>query len=715
VAVNQIPLPDDWPSEKTAMSWANDMYHKHRYDIEVSIVTIRELLSVDPDAAKQNPQAFGTARPEDAWAAAQAFFYAANLIPSWVSDMASNWSAYGLDAWKGPAAEAFNRLYDSYEKYVGNLWFTAAKYYAATQLAGDAHRIALWDYTANMDTFDAEQEKEAPLRQTWLFDPAQTFDNTPATKEDDTTPPPSSDGPPPTVMVDNPDYPTAKADFENKYHTYDVLYVLRSQYYDNLGQQITGALTNSYVSAYGQLVDPPTPDFQSAPNNGSNGSNSANDAFNKEQLKFLHTQENDAKKAADAAAKMNKLQEDNLNKQASDAAKAANDAANLNQKQLDSLSKPPNLSPPPTPNIPSTPPPGTSAPLNIPSVPPPSNLTTRNLPGAPGTAVPGLNVPLPGAMVPGGPAAVGPGAPVPNATLVNGPNGTQGLDTTGSGRMDTPLPPGAKVVNQPNGSKAIDLNGDGIPDVDASGNALAGGSAPAGSRLVKGTDGQLGFSLPGNNTGNPDLDLHGNALPGGSLPPGARFVTGADGRQGFDLNGDGVPDLDARGTPLPGSTILNPPPSTAPPGTSAGPGGSATQVPGNQVVTSPGPQGPQGPQGPPGPGAGAPGGAGLGVLGAGGAAGGAYPPMYPPMMGGMGGMGAGAQQQNQQNERERQTWLQEEDEVWEGDMAAVAAVAELGRPVMEEELPEEWELPVRPPARTSRAARLGPNQTGTRR
>jgi hypothetical protein len=57
----------------------------------------------------------------------------------------------------------------------------------------------------------------------------------------------------------------------------------------------------------------------------------------------------------------------------------------------------------------------------------------------------------------------------------------------------------------------------------------------------------------------------------------------------------------------------------------------------------------------------------------------------------MGGMGGGGGGKEQGAERERQTWLQEEDEVWAEDIMPVTA---LGRPMDEEEeeaeIVDEW-------------------------
>ena len=57
----------------------------------------------------------------------------------------------------------------------------------------------------------------------------------------------------------------------------------------------------------------------------------------------------------------------------------------------------------------------------------------------------------------------------------------------------------------------------------------------------------------------------------------------------------------------------------------------------------------------------------------------------------------------------RETWLQEEDEVWEGDEELVAAVT-LGRPPhgADADVPDEaWEEPPAPPKKQRPAARPG--------
>ena len=113
-------------------------------------------------------------------------------------------------------------------------------------------------------------------------------------------------------------------------------------------------------------------------------------------------------------------------------------------------------------------------------------------------------VPVPAGGVPL-PAGAGPGV---SPMVVAAPNGGLGLDTNGDGVMDTPLPAKAGVVRTPGGASAVDLNGDGAADVDMGGNAVPGGSAPPGSRLVTGADG-LGYDVNGD--GVPDLDLNGNA------------------------------------------------------------------------------------------------------------------------------------------------------------------------------------------------------------
>ena len=293
--------------------------------------------------------------------------------------------------------------------------------------------------------------------------------------------------------------------------------------------------------------------------------------------------------------------------------------------------------------------------------------------------------------------------------LVTGPDGQIGADVTGDGRPDIGvngralsgggLPSGSKVVTK-NGVTGIDLDGDGNPDIGMDGAALPGGVGPPGSRWVTGPDGQSGFDVTGN--GVPDIGIDGKALPGGDLPPSATYVTGPDGTAGFDLDGDGIADTNPQLMPYPDSPYFQrqlPPPlegDTSGGGPGVGPGGASGESPtglepGGQAVRSPG--------GAPASGAGD-GGAGAGGMG--------YPPMMPPMMGGMGGgMGGGGGGQ-EKNERERQTWLQEDDEVWAGGELPVTAV--LGRPVEEEETVavDEWEVPPKAPGR---AGPRGPRPT----
>jgi hypothetical protein len=323
----------------------------------------------------------------------------------------------------------------------------------------------------------------------------------------------------------------------------------------------------------------------------------------------------------------------------------------------------------------------------------------------------------------GGNALPGGAAP-PGAKLATGPDGTTGFDVTGNGRPDLgvdgkilpngDLPPGSQVATGPDGTRGIDLNGDGIPDVDFRGHALPGGSAPPGSTLGTGPDGTTGFDVTGN--GRPDLGLNGQPLSNGDLPPGSRVVTGPNGAQGIDLNGDGVPDVDFGGHALPGGS--------APPGSSlaTGPtgttgfdlngdgipdvglhgeqlptgGGSAGLDPGGQVIQQPGGAGGDGRGGFPGNAVGGSASGGALAQAAGGvdpaiaaAAGRGYPPMMPPMM------------PPQSEKSERETWLQEEDDVWAGD-EDLAMTAALGRPVVDEEeemTDADWEeppVPVRP-------------------
>ena len=321
-----------------------------------------------------------------------------------------------------------------------------------------------------------------------------------------------------------------------------------------------------------------------------------------------------------------------------------------------------------------------------------------------------------------------PGGPAPGAQLAKGPNGL-GYDVTGNGKPDLDLdgnvlpdgdlPPGTRVVTGPNGVRGLDLNGDGIPDVDFGGHALPGGAAPPGSQLSTGPDGTTGFDITHNR--HPDIDSNGNPLPDGDLPPGTRVVTGPDGVRGLDLNGDGIPDVDFGGHALPGGT--GPAGSnlvTTPDGTTGfdingdgipdldlrgnplpGIDHGSVSVPelraGDQVTMGPGFPGQPVAGGaggglvataPPGP---APSIIGGDALTAGRGMGAPMmPPMIPPMLGG-------------QQKNERETWLQEEDDVWTGDDARLP-VATLGRPgggEKDEDLPDsawEEEAPVKAPA-----------------
>jgi hypothetical protein len=327
------------------------------------------------------------------------------------------------------------------------------------------------------------------------------------------------------------------------------------------------------------------------------------------------------------------------------------------------------------------------------------------------------------------------GSAPPGSRFATGPDGKPGFDVTGNGKPDLgmngqpltggDLPRGSQVVTGPGGQRGIDLNGDGVPDVGFNGQALPGGNAPPGSRLVTGPDGTTGFDITGNQV--PDLSLNKQPLANGDLPHGSALVTGPNGQRGIDINHDGVPDIGLDGRALSGGPVpAGTPVQTGPDGRTGydlngdgipdmgfdgkampPPPPSAGQLPSNQTLKSPGTD-----TGGPGAGFGPGGSGGPGVATAPGGPGGGgmYPPMMPPMMGGMGGMG-GAGQSN--GERERQTWLMEEDEVWEdGDLVATAV---LGRPSYEEEEeePDLWEAPPVKPRPTKGGPRSQrPSQPG---
>ena len=195
-------------------------------------------------------------------------------------------------------------------------------------------------------------------------------------------------------------------------------------------------------------------------------------------------------------------------------------------------------------------------------------------------------------------------------------------------------------------------------------------------------NGTRGLDLNGD--GVPDVDYAGHTLPGSGAPLNARLVNGPGGALGYDINGDGLPDFDLSGNPLAGAGV-------------GVPGG-----PGSQVVAGPGAifgRPFNGPQDATAAGL-APATAGQDVLAAGGAGAGAggpmMPPMYPPQPG--------------QDKDGRETWLQEEDDVWEGDEELVAAVA-LGRAprAATDDVPDEaWEEPPAVPKKQRPGPRSGP-------
>ncbi len=278
-----------------------------------------------------------------------------------------------------------------------------------------------------------------------------------------------------------------------------------------------------------------------------------------------------------------------------------------------------------------------------------------------------------------------------------------------------PPPPPSNLVTSPDGDRGFDLTGNGIPDVGLGGNVLPGGNLPPGSKVVRSPDGTNGVDLDGD--GVADVDLGGHALDGGSGPPGGRLVTGPDGNPGFDLNGDGRPDTDVHGTPLP--------PGTPTPGGGDFGGGdfgggdfgagrnAGGQPPDGQVIPGPGAA--------PAPFPGRPVVGGVPVAetvsaqqgaasAAGTAAAGRYPPMMPPMM-----------PPHVGETKERETWLQEEDDVWADDDLMVLSV--LGRPSRDEddeaseaawEAPAEPARPVRSRPRPQPSAGGFPEQSGRR-
>jgi hypothetical protein len=218
----------------------------------------------------------------------------------------------------------------------------------------------------------------------------------------------------------------------------------------------------------------------------------------------------------------------------------------------------------------------------------------------------------------------------------------------------------------------------------------------------------------------PELGAAGGGAPdplAGGAPrepaPVPTFFGGAPVPGGIDLDGDGKPELDENGDPLPGvelskiptNAIQGPPPSvfyggppTFPPGTIFRPPPPSPSVaeikdgksladgadgnpfsPGAFDVPDAGPDasgaGRLGPVFPGAgvPGMGLPGMAGMPGMGSGGMG---YP---PPMGGGMSPAGMGGQQGQ---ERERQSWLLEDDEVWAEDALETGV---LGRVTDDEE------------------------------
>jgi hypothetical protein len=677
-----IPLDPYWSLHSKAVDLANAMVAAHWKEFNDLFAAIKHPLVTDAGSKEEN-----TASENDAFHAGDAFGYAGGTLSDIVTSMTTGWKDSGVDAWKGPAATTFTNLVHTLHTYVNDLWGVALKYAEASVDAALAHQKARLDFSNLLYNWLHTASSLPAAIENKLFYPARMYD---ARRKESG----SVSGTTRSAFDHGYDEWLDReleywyGQFKNGYNWFDTFFVLSYVDISKAGfKYILPTLSSSYGESYLGLPVVPVADFPVVNKKldpyaaEKEDIKKAKDALDKQKDDLDKAQGNaqdqlDAqqKQLADDAAK----QQDALEKQQA----AAQDQMDAQQKQLaDDAAKQQDAlgAMPGGPTDPGA----------------PMDAGTPNMPGGgqPPNDLPALD-----------PAGMPTGVPVPAGAptaVVAGPNGALGLDTTGDGVMDVPLPVGAAVVPRAGGGSAVDVNGDGTADVDMAGNAVAGGSAPPGSRLVTGADGQVvGYDINGD--GVADLDLDGNALPGGVLPAGSRFVTGLDGRQGFDMDGNGIPDTDPRGVPLPNSAYFNNPP--------AGPPDAAPPPalnPGNQVQLPPAAP----VAGPPGALAPTIAGAAMGGAAEAAAQGGGYPPMYPPMGGG--GMG---QSQNDKSERERQTWLQEEEDVWEGDMVAVAATAQLGRPVEDEEPVEEWEEPVAPPSRTTpRQPRPGQYPTGTRR
>ena len=678
MANDPIPLPANWwvSQQYSALDYANAMIAAHFKEFNDLFAAINHPLVTDAGTNEE-----GTANENDAFYAGDSLYYARTTLTDIVTNMTTGWTSSGAGTWKGPAATTFTNLFHALHTYVNDLLSAALEYGNASTNAAFAHQKAKSDLHNLLDNFLHHSSTVPAAVENKVFHPARQFAATKA------------------VLAQKGYYSAAyywwAKQFVIGYNWLDTAYVLSYTDISKAGfEHIWPTLSSVYGESYLGLPVVPEANFPVVDKKLDPY------AAEKEDLKkakdVLDKQKDDLDKAqANAQDQLNAQQKNLADEAAAQQAAlekqqgAAQDQMNAQQKQLadDAAKQQDALA-----NMPGGPTdPGAPMDAGTPNMPgggqpPPNDVPALDPAGAAPAGMP-TDVPVPGGAAP--------------TAVVAGPNGALGLDTTGDGVMNVPLPAGAAVVPKAGGGSAVDVNGDGTADVDMAGNAVAGGSAPPGSRLVTGADGQVGYDINGD--GVADLDLDGNALPGGVLPAGSRFVTGPDGRQGFDMDGNGIPDTDPRGVPLPNSAYFNNPPA-GPPDAVPPPAGLN---PGNQVQLPP--AGPV--AGPPGALAPTVAGAAMGGAAEAAAQGGGYPPMYPPMGGG--GMG---QNQNDKNERERQTWLQEEEDVWEGDMVAVAAAAQLGRPVEDEELPEDWEEPVRPPSRTTpRQPRPGQYPTGTRR
>jgi len=320
---------------------------------------------------------------------------------------------------------------------------------------------------------------------------------------------------------------------------------------------------------------------------------------------------------------------------------------------------------PATPNFQKAPPP----PIPIP-VPPP--LPEQKLPDPPALDPQKLDLPpgagdggnAPGAPgvpnIPGGPGAPGvPGLPNvpgggPGGALIDGPGAVGGPGTVAGGLPPPDLPPlpgggpgaGIPVFGVPLGPDGLPLPGtlaDKIPGLQP--------FDPTGGKPVD------PFQPP---PFVPPIPLHAgldlNPAPPPTLPSTPALAGGGPGTArlpGPSAFGENLPTVPGiGGAALPGGNLVGGPGSTLVPGVPVG---------GSLVGGARGPAVPEGLAAQFGASAGPQTALGERALGAPTAGGGAgmSPGMYPPMMG-AGGMGYG-----DQKERERETWLLENDEVWD--------------------------------------------------